>query len=185
MRDELGDELFGAYTEILNQCIVPTDKILCNESSSWFANRPRQELVTLSLIEACAELSQTFGPNCARWRWGKLHQLSLNHALGRLATLRPAVSLGPMAAGGDGMTVNLGFYRHSNPYAQTVGAALRYVIDFNDPEHSGFVLASGQSGHPSSPYYGDQTEAWHSGAKIQLWSDLGDPSDHCLVMKPC
>jgi penicillin amidase len=83
------------------------------------------------------------------------------------------------------MTVNLGFYRHSNPYEQTVGAALRYVIDFNDPEHSGIVLASGQSGHPGSPHYGDQTEAWQSGAKIQLWSHIGDPSDRCLVLKPC
>lgn len=185
LHDELGDELFGAYTEILNQCIVPTDKILCDASSRWFANRPREAMVKQSLNEACAELGQTLGPNCARWQWGKLHQLSLNHALGRFAVLRPAISLGPMSVGGDGMTVNLGFYRHSNPYGQTVGAALRYVIDFNDPEHSGFVLASGQSGHPRTPHYGDQTEAWQSGAKIELGSHPGGPRDHCLLMKPC
>jgi len=182
---DLGPELFATYTEILNQCIVPTDTILGDERSVWLAGRSRQELVTQSLKEACAELRQTLGAKSARWQWGKIHRLSLNHALGRLAPLRPAVSLGPLAAGGDGMTVNLGFYRHSNPYDQTVGAALRYVIDFNDPEHSGFVLASGQSGHPRTPHYGDQTEAWQSGAKIQLSSLLGGPSDRCLVMKPC
>ena len=185
LRDELGDELFGAYTEILNQCIVPTDTILRDQSSCWFAKRPRIALVAQSLTEACAELSSIFGTDCERWQWGQLHRLSLNHAMGRLAILRPAVSFEPMSAGGDGMTVNFGFYRHANPYGQTVGAALRYVIDFNDPEHSGFVLASGQSGHPSSPHYGDQTAAWASGAKIHLWSDIGDLNDHCLVMKPC
>ena len=90
-----------------------------------------------------------------------------------------------MPAGGDGMTVNFGFYRHSNPYAQTVGAALRYVIDFNDPEHSGYVLASGQSGHPGSPHYRDQTKPWHKGERIRLDSDSTEsPHPRQLLLKP-
>ncbi|MGZ8520613.1 MAG: penicillin acylase family protein [Candidatus Binatia bacterium] len=185
LRSALGDEVFGAYTEILNQCIVPTDKILRDEKSCWFAQRSRRALVAQSLEDACAELRQSLGTDCERWQWGKLHQLSLNHALSRLAILKPAVCIGPTPVGGDGMTVNFGFYRHSNPYSQSAGAALRYVIDFNDPARSGYVLASGQSGHPGSPHYGDQIETWQSGAKIQLSSHLGDSDDHCLVMKPC
>jgi penicillin amidase len=183
--DELGDDLFGAYTEILNQCIVPTDKILHDESSCWFARRPRKALVVQSLNEACTELSHVFGTDCERWQWGKIHRLSLNHALGRLAVLRQAISLGPMPVGGDGMTVNLGFYRHSSPYGQTVGAALRYVIDFSDAEHSGYVLASGQSGHPGSPHYRDQTKPWHKGERIRLDSDgTESPHPRQLLLKP-
>lgn len=185
LRDELGDELVGTYSEILNQCIVPTDKILRDKNSRWFANRPRQELVAQSLNQTCTELRQTFGADCACWQWGSLHRLSLNHSLGRLAILRSAISLGPMPVGGDGMTVNIGLYRHSNPYGQTVGAALRYVIDFSDPDHSGFILATGQSGHPGSHYYSDQTEAWRSGAKIHLSSHLNETCVRCLVIKPC
>jgi penicillin amidase len=185
LRDELGEELLGAYTEILNQCIVPTDKILRDEKSCWFAQRSRKALVAQSLDDACAELRQSLGTDCERWQWGRLHRLSLNHALSRLAILRPVISIGPTPVGGDGMTVNFGFYRHSNPYSQSAGAALRYVIDFNDPEHSGYVLASGQSGHPGSPHYGDQNAAWQSGAKIHLSSYRGELSDYCLVMKPC
>ena len=185
LSDELGGELFAAYTEILNQCIVPTDKIFGNERSCWFARRPRRALVAQSLREACAELRAAFGPDCERWHWGKLHQLSLNHGLGRLAVLRRAINIGPMPSGGDGMTVNVGFYRHASPYSQTVGAALRYVIDFDDPEYSGYVLTSGQSGHPGSRHYRDQFAVWQSGAKIPLSADCGASDDHCLVMKPC
>ena len=182
---DLGDELFNAYVEILNQCIVPTDAILSDQNSCWFARRSRKALVAQSLREACAELSHTLGADCTAWQWGKIHRLSLSHALGRLAALRPAISLGPLATGGDGMTVNFGFYRHSNPYAHSAGAALRMVVDFKDPHHSGYILASGQSGHPGSPHYGDQTEAWQNGAKIQLGSHPSNPKDHCLVLKPC
>ena len=183
--EELGDELFCTYTEILNQCIVPTDNILRDDSSSWFAKRPRRALVAQSLSEACAELSQTFGDDCERWQWGELHGFSINHALDRLSLLKPIISLGPVVAGGDGMTVNFGFYRHSNPYAQTVGAALRFVVDFNDLEHSGYVLASGQSGHPRSPHYLDQYEHWRKGEKIRLDLDVSEsPNSRHLLLKP-
>jgi penicillin amidase len=177
LSEELGDELCCAYTEILNQCIVPTDNILRDESSSWFARRPRRALVAQSLREACAELRQIFGNDCERWQWGELHRLSINHALDRLTLLKPIISLGPVAAGGDGMTVNFGFYRHSNPFAQTVGAALRFVIDFNDLQNSGYVLASGQSGHPGSPHYRDQYDHWRNSDKIRLDSDPTELSD--------
>jgi penicillin amidase len=98
LSDELGDELLGSYTEILNQCIVPTDKILRDENSSGSPKRPRRALVARSLDEACAALRQTFGNDYTQWQWGALHRLSINHALDRLPLLRPIISLGPVAA---------------------------------------------------------------------------------------
>lgn len=182
---DLGEDGFRAYTEILNQCIAPTDAILRDPTSRWFARRTRQELVALSLRETCAELSAHLGANPKRWHWGKLHTLTLNHALGRVPLLKPALAIGPLAAGGDGMTINIGFYRHASPYAQSVGPALRMVVDFGDPQHSGYVLASGQSGHAGSPHYDDQTTLWRSGARIDLAPPSSAPGDHCLVIKPC
>ena len=183
--EELGDELFCVYTEILNQCIVPTDNILRDGSSSWFAKRTRRALVAQSLSEACAELRQTLGADRERWQWGELHCFSINHALDRLPLLKPVISIGPVATGGDGMTVNFGFYRHSNPYAHTVGAALRFVVDFNDLEHSGYILASGQSGHPGSPHYRDQFEHWHKSERIRLDLDVTElPHSRQSLLKP-
>ncbi len=75
----LGEELFFAYVEILNQCIVPTDDILRDHPSLWFAERTRSELVAKSFREACDELQQVLGPEIDRWRWGRIHSLTLNH----------------------------------------------------------------------------------------------------------
>jgi len=182
---DLGDHLFSAYVEILNQCIVPTDRIFSDLESLWFAGRSRIDLVGKSLQEACEELEATLGGSMADWHWGKIHQLRMNHAFGRSKLLQPLLGIGPLAAPGDGMTINLGFYRHSNPYAQTVGPVLRFIIDLNDWDKSGFVLAAGQSGHPSSPHYADQTELWRSGKRIAMSADSEEsPSKGLLLLKP-
>jgi len=165
---DLGEELFSAYVEILNQCIVPTDRIFGNPQSPWFSGRSRAQWVDRALREACAELELSLGNKLADWHWGKIHRLEMNHALGRVSLLKPLLSIGPLAAPGDGMTLNLGFYRHSNPYAQTVGPSLRFIVEFNDQPISHFVLSSGQSGHPLSPHYRDQTEQWCNGKRIAM-----------------
>jgi penicillin amidase len=165
---ELGDQLFAAYVEILNQSIVPTDRIFSSPQSPWFSARTRAQSVDRALREACAELEAALGDNIEKWQWGKIHRLEMNHALGRVGFLKSLLGIGSLAACGDGMTLNLGFYRHSNPYTQTVGPSLRFIVEFNHEPRSHFVLSSGQSGHPSSRHYRDQTEQWHRGTRIPM-----------------
>jgi len=182
----LGEELFTAYVEILNQCIVPTDRILNDPNSVWFSGRSRYELVATSLREACAELQDALGEKLEEWQWGKIHKLHLNHALGRISVFKPLLGVGPLSTPGDGMTINVGFYRHSNPYSHTVGAALRFVVDFGGQQDSGFILPSGQSGHPLSVHYADQTAMWLSGKRVTLSDESGNDSPYGvgLVLKP-
>ena len=182
----LGEELFAAYVEILNQSIVPTDGILNDVNSPWFAVRSRYELVALSLREACVELKETLGENLAEWEWGKIHQLQMNHPFGRINFLKPLLAVGPIATAGDGMTINLGFYRHSNPYSQTVGASLRFIVELGNQESSGFILPSGQSGHPLSAHYGDQISLWLRGERILLHAGRGlvNPYNSGLLLTP-
>jgi penicillin amidase len=180
---ELAEQLFSAAVEILNQCIVPTDEILANPQSPWFAGRSRMQLVERALRETCAELSTELGNDLANWQWGKIHRLEMNHALGRLRILKPLLGIGPFAAPGDGTTLNLGFYRHSNPFTQTVGPSLRFVVEFNQTPRSHFVLSSGQSGHPSSHHYRDQTELWRRGERIPISGTEIKCSRH-LLLKP-
>jgi penicillin amidase len=180
---ELGEELFTAYVEILNQCIVPTDRILSDPGSVWFGRRPRSELVALALREACAELEATLGADLGQWHWGKIHKLYFNHAFGRLSILKDLLGIGPIAMPGDGTTINLGFYRHSNPYMQTVGASLRFIVDLASPYSAEFILASGQSGHPFTSHYGDQTALWLGGKRINIARPSFD-GGAVLLLKP-
>jgi len=164
----LGAEVYPAYVEILNQSIVPTDRIFAEAKSTWFSRRSRFELVHLALCGACSDLEEKFGANIEQWCWGKVHQLYLGHALGRVDALKSVLGIGPMPTPGDGMTVNVGFYRHSNPYAQTVGASLRFAVEMGPSMRSEFVLPSGQSGHATSAHYRDQTELWLRGNTISF-----------------
>jgi penicillin amidase len=100
----------------------------------------------------------------------------LIHALGRLPIFKPLLGIGPMAAPGDGTTINLGFYRHSNPYAQTVGASLRFLCDMGT-DSCRVILPSGQSGHPFSPHYRNQTALWRGGDTIGLAPPSDETSD--------
>jgi penicillin amidase len=180
----LGEDLFSAYVEILNQCLVPTDAILQEPSSAWFRGHSRAHLVAISLKETCADLKQAFGENLEAWHWGELHQLLMNHSLGRIALLQPLLAIGPLPAAGNGTTINLGFYRHSNPYRQTVGPSLRFIGDLKNLENTGFILSSGQSGHPLSNHYADQTELWRRGKRISIPSDNSDTSQTRLILRP-
>jgi penicillin G amidase len=164
----LGEELFPACVEIFNQALTPIDQILKDPESPWFSMQSRQRLVVKSLRETCEELETALGADLELWEWGKIHRLLLNHSLGRVKLLRPVVSLGPFSSPGSGTTINMGYYRHTTPYAHTVGASLRFVIDVGSWEQSGFVLPSGQSGHPFSPHYRNQTEHWSVNRKIKI-----------------
>ena len=181
----LGEDLFSAYVEIFNQSLMPTLQILRDPGSPWFSTKSRQELVASSLREACEELKTSLGDDLQLWQWGKIHSLTLNHSLGRIKLLSPLLSIGPFPSPGDGTTVNMGFYRHSNPYAHTVGASLRFVIDVGIWRQSGFILTSGQSGHPFSPHYSDQTPLWRTGRYVRIGNGEDEtPSENVLTLVP-
>jgi penicillin amidase len=166
---DLGEELYLAYTEIFNQALAPIDQILKDPQSAWFSSRSRESIVERSLREAYRELSEMLGTDMDQWSWGKLHTVTMSHSLGRSKILAPFFSIGPFPSSGDGVTINMGFYRHSNPYRHIVGPSLRMIVDLSDLRRSRFVLSSGQSGHPFSPHYADQLELWRRGDYIHLF----------------
>jgi penicillin amidase len=167
----IGEECFKTYVEILNQCLTPLAQILKDCDSPWFAAEPRSALIKRSLQEACEELELKLGADVEGWQWAKIHQLTLGHLLGRVRLLERTVSLGPLPSPGDGTTVNLGFYRHSNPYRHAVGPSLRMIVDLSALRVSRFIVSSGQSGHPFSPHYNDQVELWRRGDSVRLYYD--------------
>jgi penicillin amidase len=164
----LGEELFASYVEIFNQSIAPVERILRHPASPWLEGRTLGELVRTALTETCAELEKCLGADPNLWQWGRLHGLTLDHAFSRVGFLRPLFSAGSFPIGGDNFTINLGFYRHSNPYRAIVGPSLRMIVETGQTFHSKFSLPVGQSGHPFSQYYRDQTSRWQSHGYVEL-----------------
>ena len=145
---DLGEELFTSYAEILNQAVAPLDDILTDPESVWFRDTARKQVVATSLREAREELTKQQGPDPANWSWGRLHTLTLAHALGNNKWLAPFFSLGPYPIHGDGVTVSNSYYRHSRPYDQVVGASHRMLVTLSDPIRSQLRHRAGAGGEP-------------------------------------
>lgn len=178
----LGSETFRAYVEIFNQSLFPIQCILNDPASPWFAETSRRFLVGAALSDACEELRTRLGTEMTDWKWGKVHTLSLSHALDAVRGLKSLISIAPIPTGGDGVTINLGFFRRSRPYAHTVGASLRMIADLCHPPLSLFMTVPGQSGHFFSPHYFDHLQLWRKGDYVQLDADEKTTTDWPLLM---
>ena len=108
-----------------------------------------------SLHTALQQIEQQFGKDESAWQWGRLHQLTLAHPLGRRE-----FQLGPVARPGDGNTVNA---TSGANFRQTNGASWREVLDVGDWDRSVMTNVPGESGDPSSKHYGDLLQDWAAG----------------------
>lgn len=103
--------------------------------------------------------------------WGRAHETVMEHPLAAVPVLGRLVrfNIGPFEAAGGNYTVNVASSsRRRSPFSSTWGPSLRHVVDFGDVDGpgGGFILPGGQSGHPLSPHYRDQTAKWRRG---ELW----------------
>jgi penicillin amidase len=122
------------------------------------------EAVRESLRETWFRLSYRLGGNRAKWRWGRLHQVSFRPFL----PWASGETLGPFAVGGSGVTVNTEEYAVQDPFAVRLASAFRFAVDAATLDRSLGVLAPGQSEHPGHPQRADAVEAWLRGQEAVL-----------------
>jgi penicillin amidase len=108
-----------------------------------------------SLNAALNDIGLRFGSDPAAWQWGKLHQLTLAHPLGKTE-----FQLGPVPRPGDANTVNA---TSGANFRQTNGASWREILDVGDWDRSVMTNVPGESGDPSSKHYSDLLQDWASG----------------------
>jgi penicillin amidase len=98
------------------------------------------------------------------WQWGNLHQLTFEHPLGKIKPLDKLFNIGQFPVGGSYTSVNnAGYFLDKNDFHVNVGPSLRQIVDLSDIDKSLSVITTGQSGHPLSKHYKDQTPLWLSG----------------------
>ena len=200
--DEVGASIFELFfaeftTAVAAEWFTGDEVPLVAGAISGFAGRlldndetdgspPRNETIVTSMLGAIDTLTERFGPDMAEWRWGKIHKIALNHLLSDRGDLSDLLRRGGQPVGGNGITVsNTGFDPN---YLASIGANWRHNADLaDDPPGLWAVDATGQSGHPGSPHYGDQLTEWLAGRHHYLPLDserVRAQAARTLTLKP-
>jgi penicillin amidase len=182
-----GDELDAATLEgmrtLNNHSAVALHAVLkgapADGGARWLdrqdtpAVEDRAAIFRAALAKAAAELAQRLGSDPAAWRWGDLHQIELQHPLGRVRALAPLFNVGPAPMPGHAQTVNKTQFTDAD-YRVYQGPSMRQLTDLGDIARAQSVLPAGQSGIPASPHYADQFPLWRNGQYHPLLMDRED-----------
>jgi penicillin amidase len=156
------------HTLMLAQRLGHLVRLLREQPEAWFP-RPWPEEMSDALGAAYRALQERYGPDPARWAWGRIRPLILRHPLGARKPLDRVFNLGPIPLGGDTYTVNQAGAELTNPTAGVMAiASLRMVVDVGEWENSRFSLPGGQSGNPLSPHYDDLLPFWECGEGVPI-----------------
>ncbi|MDB5411059.1 MAG: penicillin acylase/penicillin amidase [Rhodospirillales bacterium] len=177
---------FGDYwglRPLVLRNILTTHPEWCNKASTQGPEGCNPQIAA-SLNSALDELSQSYGSDMTRWRWGDAHQASFPHPLfDNIPVLRNLLQTRIPADGGSD-TVNRGEMRIADPdepFLDRHGAGLRMILDFNDLDASRFMIVPGESGNPLSSHYSDLVRPWRDLAWLTLGRDVRGES---LVLAP-
>ncbi len=128
----------------------------------------RDEALLQALVSARLDLTVELGKNTSDWEWGTLHVLELEHPVlggdGIPALVRDYVNPDAVGMPGGSSIVNATAWdAASGSFAVTAGPSMRMVVDLGSLDDSTWVTVTGVSGHPGSPHYDDQLDAWAEG----------------------
>lgn len=149
-------------------------QLLSNPKSAWWDDKltpnvteGKDEILRRALVEARLELTRELGKDPAKWQWGKLHRLDLEHKVlggeGVPAPVRWLVNAGPFDMPGGSAIVNANAWNASEGYSVTAAPSMRMVVDLSDLDASTWINQTGVSGHPTDDHYTDQVDDWVEG----------------------
>jgi penicillin amidase len=119
------------------------------------------ESVRRSLRETWLWLNVRVGPNRERWAWGRLHELHFRpFGLFPASASAANPALGPLAFGGDSLTVAEGGYDPLVPFEVRVASTHRFAVDAAQLDQAITALVPGQSEHPGSAHLADAVPGW-------------------------
>ncbi len=129
----------------------------------------RDDVLVRSFREAIDELTERFGSDVRRWRYGgpEYKHALIEHPLARAVNdkLRAKMNVGPLPRGGDSFTVN----NTGSADNQPSGGTFRVIIDTGDWDAALATNAPGQGGDLDGPHYRDLFEMWATGRYFPLF----------------
>ncbi len=136
--------------------------LLVEDRAGWFKAGDREQALLAAMSSALDWLTDRLGADRTGWTWGQLHQMPLRHWLSGRGDLGSLLDHGGVPVKGDmGTVCNTGLDGH---FAARSGAGYRLIADLSrTPADLWAVDAQSHSGHPGSPHYRDQLDAWLQG----------------------
>ena len=172
MQDEMGDEFFSTLVNV-RSIDFALPRLAANPNSPWWDNRDtaatedRATTVNAAWRASIQHLSDTFGKDSTKWRWGDVHTLTHNHPLGQQKPLDKLFNVGQFASpGGHETPNNLSHKLGPAPWKVLYGPSTRRLIDFANANQALGINPVGQSGVPFDLHYQDQAEAHIKGEYV-------------------
>ncbi len=173
MADELGPAFdkfsnpkFAILTSILRHAPVWCDDV----ASEPVEDCPGQAAAALET--ALTELDRRFNRPLKQLRWGEAHVARFAHPILDQVPLAGAFFGYGLETPGGTSTVNRGSTAYGagpdRRFENIHGAGYRAIYDLGDPANSRFMIATGQSGNPLSPWYGNLARRWRDGQYLKL-----------------
>lgn len=150
----------------------------------------RDDVLTTAAEAAVDELTERSGDDPAGWRWGDLHDLTIEHeSLGRsgIAPIEWLFNRGPYRLPGGEDHVNATGWTPTAGYTVDWVPSMRMVVDLSDLDATTAIHLTGTSGHAFHPNYDDMAPLWADGETLPLpWSRgaVEDTSQSLLRLIP-
>lgn len=172
--DELGERMYREYVLVSSLPTRRLTELLADSTSAWFddvttqTKEDRNEIIYRSFVAALRRLRAQFpGKPFTEWQFGAIHQITLRHSFSDNPYIRPIVTQGPLPSGGSNTTLNCGEWRYTEPFAQVIGASMRFIADMEDSVAFS-IVPGGVSGEPLSAHYSDQLQLWLNGGYVPM-----------------
>jgi penicillin amidase len=158
--------------------------LLLEGDFGWFAKGASEDVTVRSEVRAAMSdaigwLIEQLGPGWQRWTWGRVHPLTLRHAL---SAGRPIFAtffdVGPRPCPGSNGVLNQNSHAVRDRFWTTGGPHYRFLADLAETGQTQGVNTAGNSGNPASPHYADQLSDWLEGRYHPLWMNHADVDAH-------
>ncbi|MEP0984996.1 penicillin acylase family protein [Ekhidna sp.] len=189
-KDEIGDEMWQMYKRS-HTYKVSAEHLIKNSNSKWWDDieteetESRTDIIQKSFKSTIEDLTNQWGGDYTKWKWGDAHQLTHKHALGDVLSF---LNVGDFpVSGGNEVLNNMGYtYEESQNQTIRFGPSTRRIVDFSDVRNNSWsILPTGQSGNYFSPYYDDQAQMFANGEfrKMLMNHEFIKQSENKLVLK--
>ena len=159
----IGEERFS---QLLNTFTLKSnlERLYDDGNSVWWSG-DQNSVFKMAFEQTIASLSEQLGANIEKWQWGKVHQLSHVHPIGRQKPFDKVFNIGPFPKSGSHEVVDKEAFNYSNSaiYEIKSGPAMRCLLDFANPDSAIGIIPTGQSGNIMSPHYSDQAQMFVDG----------------------